>query len=437
MNRLLIKNCVPAIIALTLTGLYSVIDGLFIGNAQGDNGLAAINIAWPVTALITAAGTGIGTGGSILYASFCGKKKQKAADSVLLQTQLLFFIAGIALLLVLGICKDGLLSLFGAKGIIFTLAEQYTKVILLGSLFQVVGAGVIPLLRSIGMAVSAMVVTIIGMIINMTANAIFLFVFHMGIRGTACGTVLAQSVVCVAGLFLIAKKTGVWIRCATVWQQSVYRIGRILSMGVASFGVAMSATIVFIFTNRQSLRYGGTKAVAVYAVISYLVFPVQSLLQGVGEGALPLMSFAYGKGDQKELRCIKRGAKFLLAGLSILVFVAAAFSIPVIGTWFGMSKTGCQLFVHGMKISALAFCMMGFVKFHIAEQSAIQNVKEAFLLTYGESLLLAPGLLFFLPIKLGLDGIWWSLPGTAAGMLLFYYLLQKGNQAKEMRNDCE
>ena len=72
MNRLLIKNCVPAIIALTLTGLYSVIDGLFIGNAQGDNGLAAINIAWPVTALITAAGTGIGTGGSILYASFCG-----------------------------------------------------------------------------------------------------------------------------------------------------------------------------------------------------------------------------------------------------------------------------------------------------------------------------------------------------------------------------
>ena len=80
---------------------------------------------------------------------------------------------------------------------------------------------------------------------------------------------------------------------------------------------------------------------------------------------------------------------------------------------------------------------MGFVKFHIAEQSAIQNVKEAFLLTYGESLLLAPGLLFLLPIKLGLDGIWWSLPGTAAGMLLFYYLLQKGNQAKEMRNDCE
>lgn len=327
--------------------------------------------------------------------------------------------------------------MFGAKGIIFTLAEQYTKVILLGSLFQVVGAGVIPLLRSIGMAVSAMVVTIIGMIINMTANAIFLFVFHMGIRGTACGTVLAQSVVCVAGLFLIAKKTGVWIRCATVWQQSVYRIGRILSMGVASFGVAMSATIVLIFTNRQCLRYGGTKAVAVYAVISYLVFPVQSLLQGVGEGALPLMSFAYGKGDQKELRCIKRGAKFLLAGLSILVFVAAAFSIPFIGTWFGMSKTGCQLFVHGMKISALAFCMMGFVKFHIAEQSAIQNVKEAFLLTYGESLLLAPGLLFLLPTKLGLDGIWWSLPGTAAGMLLFYYLLQKGNQAKEMRNDCE
>ena len=213
MNRLLIKNCVPAIIALTLTGLYSVIDGLFIGNAQGDNGLAAINIAWPVTALITAAGTGIGTGGSILYASFCGKKKQKAADSVLLQTQLLFLITGIALLLVLGICKDGLLSLFGAKGIIFRLAEQYTKVILLGSLFQVVGAGVIPLLRSTGMAVSAMVVTIIGMIINMTANAIFLFVFHMGIRGTACGTVLAQSVVCMAGLFLIAKKTGVRIRC--------------------------------------------------------------------------------------------------------------------------------------------------------------------------------------------------------------------------------
>ena len=214
MNKLLIKNCVPAIIALTLTGLYSVIDGLFIGNAQGDNGLAAINIAWPVTALITAAGTGMGTGGSILYASFCGKKKQKAADSVLLQTQILFLITGIALLLVLGICKDGLLSLFGAKGIIFRLAEQYTKVILLGSLFQVVGAGVIPLLRSTGMAVSAMVVTIIGMIINMTANAIFLFIFHMGIRGTACGTVLAQSVVCMAGLFLIAG-------CCFIWRGNV------------------------------------------------------------------------------------------------------------------------------------------------------------------------------------------------------------------------
>lgn len=422
MNRLLIKNCIPAIVALTLTGLYSVIDGLFIGNAQGDNGLAAINIAWPVTALITAAGTGIGTGGSILYASFCGKKKQKAADSVLLQTQLLFLAAGVLLFLTLTFFQGRLLSLFGAKGVIYTLACDYTRVIAFGAIFQVIGAGVIPLLRSAGMAVYAMVVTIAGMLVNMTANYFFLFRLHMGIQGTACGTVLAQSIVCLLGIFLLEKRTRILRKAKAVWSQGFHRTGRILSLGVASFGVAMSSTIVLIFTNWQCLRYGGNRAVAVYAVISYLVFPVQSLLQGVGEGALPLMSFAYGKGDQKELSQMKRGAELLLAGLSVAVLVITALCIPFIGTWFGMSKTGCQLFVHGMKISALAFCMMGFVKFHISEQSAIQNVKEAFILTYAESLLAAPGLLFILPLWLGLDGVWWSLPGTAVIMLLFYYI---------------
>ncbi len=460
MNKLILKNCIPAVIALTLTGLYSVIDGLFIGNVQGNNGLAAINIAWPIPALITAAGVGLGTGGSVLYASLCGQQKRREAQKVLPMLLMLTALTSLFLTVLLWKIQLPLLQFLGAQGEILRQAYAYTQVIIPGSLFQILGAGIIPLLRSVGCPVQAMTVTVTGMLVNLAANSVFLFRCGMGIRGTACGTVLAQAVVCCLGGYLLYRRHQMQhtipnteqsyrrpgeyreekqnhpeavCRKHRIRKQLTGMAGRILLLGISSFGVSLSATIVLIFTNWQCLRQGGSMAVAVYAVISYIVFPVQYILQGVGEGMLPVLSYAYGAGQYDRFRQYRRESGYCLLLLSTGLCVAVEWLTPFLGSGFGLSAESIPVFCRGMRISALAFLLIGFVKFHISCENAMQHVAAALFLTYVESLVAAPLLLWSLPIWFKLDGIWWSLFGTAAVMLLLY----RGIQIIKKKNNCE
>lgn len=414
--RRIAQDCIPTVFSLLMSGLYGVMDGLFVGRAVGDTGLAAINIAWPIAAVITAVGIGIGSGGSVLYSNSNGKGEQERGEVVYHQTITLLFAAAMVLLIVLGFTYPAILSALGAKGDVYQKAVEYIQIIIFGAVFQVMGTGFIPMLRNRNLAFQAMVSMAAGMGVNGVLNYLLLFVVKIGIRGAAVGTIAAQFVVLVISSYLIYGRQKVHLK--VVWQHKM--IGEILKIGISAFGLSLAPSIVLLFTNLQCLKYGGDAAVACYAVISYIVFPVQSMLMGIGDGTQPLMSFYSGAKKMEELRFVKKIASIAVVGMGAVFFAIVILVSKYIPDVFGMQMDSQAYFGTGMAVSAVSFLFTGLAKFHISYLNATLQVKKAMQLIYGETIGVAPFLIFLLPYVFKINGIWLSLPGTQLIMLLIF-----------------
>lgn len=414
--RRIAQDCIPTVFSLLMSGLYGVMDGLFVGRAVGDTGLAAINIAWPIAAVITAVGIGIGSGGSVLYSNSNGKGEQERGEVVYHQTITLLFAAAMVLLIVLGFTYPAILSALGAKGDVYQKAVEYIQIIIFGAVFQVMGTGFIPMLRNRNLAFQAMVSMAAGMGVNGVLNYLLLFVVKIGIRGAAVGTIAAQFVVLVISSYLIYGRQKVHLK--VVWQHKM--IGEILKIGISAFGLSLAPSIVLLFTNLQCLKYGGDAAVACYAVISYIVFPVQSMLMGIGDGTQPLMSFYSGAKKMEELRFVKKIASIAVVGMGAVFFAIVILVSKYIPDVFGMQMDSQAYFGTGMAVSAVSFLFTGLAKFHISYLNATLQVKKAMQLIYGETIVVAPFLIFLLPYVFKINGIWLSLPGTQLIMLLIF-----------------
>ena len=430
MFRRILKQALPTMIAFTMSGMYSVVDGLFVGKAAGDIGLAAINIAWPIPAVITALGVGIGTGGSVLYSNMMGKGDREGCRRMFNTTATLLVLAGILLSLFLLLVRDPLLQILGAEGEVLEEAQKYTGIIIAGGVLQVCGTGITPILRNMNLSFAAMISMVTGFAVNIGVNYYLMFPMGMGIRGAAWGTVTAQLVVLVISVAVLLKAYKEKARPALEGKLAA----GICRSGVTAFGVSLAPTVALIFTNWQCLRYGGNAAVACYAVISYIVFPVQYLLTGIGDGVQPLLSYYNGAGKPAELAQVRKTARAGAGVLGVITMAAVFICTPHLARWFGLSDEAAVFFETGMRISALAFLVTGFVKFNLSYLNAVLKTKLAVILTFAESLIVSPAYLFLLPVAVGMSGIWISLPATAVTMLVIYGIINRKEMSYEKKD---
>lgn len=430
MFRRILKQALPTMIAFTMSGMYSVVDGLFVGKAAGDIGLAAINIAWPIPAVITALGVGIGTGGSVLYSNMMGKGDREGCRRMFNTTATLLVLAGILLSLFLFLVRDPLLQILGAEGEVLEEAQKYTGIIIAGGVLQVCGTGITPILRNMNLSFAAMISMVTGFAVNIGVNYYLMFPMGMGIRGAAWGTVTAQLVVLVISVAVLLKSYKEKARPALEGKLAA----GICRSGVTAFGVSLAPTVALIFTNWQCLRYGGNAAVACYAVISYIVFPVQYLLTGIGDGVQPLLSYYNGAGKPAELAQVRKTARVGAGVLGVITMAAVFICTPHLARWFGLSDEAVVFFETGMRISALAFLVTGFVKFNLSYLNAVLKTKLAVILTFAESLIVSPAYLFLLPVAVGMSGIWISLPATAVTMLVIYGIINRKEMSYEKKD---
>ena len=175
-------------LAFALSGIYSIADGFFVGNAIGDQALAAINIAYPLTAFLQAVGTGIGMGGAVEYSIQTGNNNPKGAGKYFGMSVILLIIAGIFFTLLFLVAAPGVLGLFGASGTILELAREYMLYISFGAIFQVLGTGLVPLIRNMGGSVTAMAAMITGFLTNILLDYLFVWILPWGMMGAAVAT---------------------------------------------------------------------------------------------------------------------------------------------------------------------------------------------------------------------------------------------------------
>lgn len=414
----------PSMLSFLLTGVYSIVDGIFVGKAMGDPGLAAINIVWPLVALIISLGTGIGMGAAVMVSLNRGGGNEEAADQMEGNAFLLLFLGSVVLTLFLSLMGDFLLTLLGAENEIHAHALTYLHYILYGAVIQVFASGLIPLMRNRGAAFYSMCSMACGCILNIILDYYFILVFDMELMGAALATVLGQVVTLLFSIaFYSKKKNRISLRNL---KPDLFSIISILKVAASPFGLTYLPSVTIIFMNLQCLKYGGEEAVSAYAVLAYLVSFMELLVQGISDGSQPLLSYSKGSGDTRALKSYTRWTFFLGIFLGILSGSLVYLCRYVIPVFYGTSQGAADLIIH----SALCFCIVmalyGLTKPAISYFYATQKLKRSSFLVYGE-VALTIFIIFILPIFLGIDGVWLAMPLVQVILSIFsiIFLIKK------------
>ncbi len=417
MNFKLSKYIIPSVISMLVVGTNANIDGFFIGRILGDDGLAAINIAWPIVALIASVGTGIGIGSSVILNHIRGEGSKDKAEEVKNTAISVLLFAGLIIGLTLLLCCTPLLKAMGAEGKVLEYAYNYSVVVCAGAIFQIVAAGFLVLLRNDYKTYQSMIYSVVGLLLHMILN--FYLVEAMEMRGVALATVISQAVIVILSVFTldVNKKQKPKLRY----------IKDILKDSAAPFGINFAPSLVLLFTNFFALKHGGVSAVSAYAAMSYAVYTFDYIFQGMCDGIQPIISYCEGSGDGKQkLRAVK-SAGLILFVFSIFCIVITPILIEFIPAILAVSDDARKMMLIGFWIYAVCYPFKAFVKFVCSYYYAIGKRSMSNILVYVDPVLLTPMFLLILTRLFDVNGVWLSM--TASQILLsaisIFVLLKK------------
>lgn len=397
---------------MVIVGTYTNIDGLFIGNRAGDDGLAAINIAWPIVAFITSLGSGLGVGAAVVINGLRGKNEYALAEKVKPAALWLPIAGGAAATIFCLLVYSPLLTLLGAEGIVKTYAENYSLVISLGAIFQVIGASAVVLLRNEGKTYSALIYTAIGLAVHVGLD--FLTVKKFALYGVAAATVVSQAVVAALSLFSLLRRGDKSAKTPSAQEfpdkeKSPRFALLVLKNSVAPFGLNFVPSMVLTFTNFFALKTGGTTAVGAYAVMSYVLYTYDYVFQGVCDGAQPVFSYYRGANDMREERNTLYKTIITMTALSVAFVALTPAAIAFLPEIFSVSAEAAQMIKTGFIIYAFAYPLKAAVKFICAYAYSTGKVALSNIITFLDPFLFTPlSLLVLAPT--GTSGIWAALP---------------------------
>lgn len=407
-KKTFLQFVIPSVMAFALSGVYTIVDGFFVGNSLGDNGLAAINLAYPIAAFIQAIGTGIGLAGAIRYAILKGQKQQQEEKECFTST--VFLLTAFSLFLTIAILGgiSPLIHLFGAEGEIRELMRDYVRVIAFGATFQIFATGLVPFVRNLGGSSFAMFTMIAGFITNIILDYLFIWEYGQGMAGAAWATIVGQGVtVTLAAGYLIKKNIGF---CFPAEKFLPY-MTEILKVSLSPFGLTFSCQITTILMNRSLMLHSGEQAVAVYGCIAYIMAIVYLLLQGVGDGSQPLVSRYYGEGQLSTLKIMRKLA-YVVSGVIAFACMTIVFLLrDHIGILFGASIETNQNVASYLPLFLVTVLCLAYVRITTSYLYATEKTSLSYLLVYAEPVIIAI-LLVFLPQIEFCEGfaIWISVP---------------------------
>ncbi|MBQ7642175.1 MAG: polysaccharide biosynthesis C-terminal domain-containing protein, partial [Acholeplasmatales bacterium] len=286
----------PSLIATVFLSTYVIFDGIFIGIKLSDLGLSAINIGWPVVAILHSLGIGLGISAGIYISIKNGEGKIEDANKAKLTSIIILFVLALSLSLILFIFRKPLLYLFGADDIVYPYADEYlTNYLLFGGIVYVLGPALVQLLKNSGKARIAMIASISAIIVNFTLDYLFIIQLDMGLKGASLASVSGQAVACIISFIAYFKELkGVSF--------NKHFIKRFFLGGLAPYVLNFSYDIILVITNRVCGYFNGNEAIATYALLTYVLYVVNSICQGVGDGIQPMFSYYVGKKDYKYLK---------------------------------------------------------------------------------------------------------------------------------------
>ena len=398
-GKLLFALAIPSITAQIINVLYNVVDRIYIGHIPevGATALTGVGVTFPLIMIISAFASLIGMGGAPRAAIMMGKGKNDSAEEILGNSVISLGIISIILMVFFLIFNNKLLLLFGASENTLSYASSYMNIYTLGTLFVQISLGLNMFITTQGFAKTSMMTVLIGAIINIILDPIFIFVFNMGVQGAALATIISQAVSAIWVLrFLTGKTTKLKIRKQYL-NIKLSVILPVIALGISPFIMQSTESILMICFNFSLLKYGGDLAVGAMAILSSVMQFTLMPIMGLTQGAQPIISFNYGARKPKR---VKKAFKLLLLSsisYTIIIWLLTMVAPSIFASLFTSSKELIEITSWALRIYMGASLLMGIQLACQQTFIAIGNAKASIFLAILRKIILLIPLIFILP----------------------------------------
>lgn len=439
-GKLLWKLSIPAIAAQIINLLYNLVDRVYIGHMPADGALAltGVGVCMPVIMIVSAFAALISSGSAPRASMAMGKGNQTEAERILGNSFFLQILISVMITVVLLIYNRPLLLAFGASENTIEYAVSYMNIYTLGTIFVQLTLGMNAFITAQGFAKTGMMSVLIGAVCNIILDPIFIYGFHMGVRGAALATISSQAISTVWVLrFLMGKKTVIQIKKAHFkLEKSV--IFPCIALGLASFIMQASESVIVVCYNSSLLKYGGDVAVGAMTILSSVMQLSMLPMQGLGQGAQPITSYNYGAGNAER---VKRTFKFLLLstlGYSVLIWGLVMLFPQMFAKIF---SPDVQLIEFTGKALRVYCAAMGIFGAQVACQltfTSLGNAKASIMVAVMRKFVLLIPLIYIMPhfVKNQTMGVYLAEPvadviAVTFTIILFYFQFRKAMKQLE------
>ena len=412
-KRLIISQALPLTLAQAVQLLYNVVDRVYIGHLEGigDLALPGLGITFPVIVLINAFTSLYGSGGATLFAIARGQRDEREAEAILGNVFALLVSTALVLMAFCYGLRRPILFLFGASEQSFFYADQYLGIYLLGTVCSMTTAGLNSYINAQGFPQVGMLTTILGAVMNIILDPIFIFAMNMGVRGAALATILSQAVSALWVLrFLTGRKAILKLRRANIrvrWS----RTRKILALGIPGFVMQGTNSLVAIMCNNQLQAYGGDLYVGIMTVVSSVREMLSLPTSGIAQGGQAVMGFNYGA---KEYDRVKETIRFITILGFAATFVGWVLVMAFPGQLMGIFSDDPETIRIGARMLNIQFFGFVFMSFQFGGQCTFQALGRAkqavFFAIFRKAIIVVPLTLLLPAVGLGVEGVFMAEP---------------------------
>lgn len=426
-STLLIKFSIPAITGMLVKALYNVVDRAFVGRGVGSLGIAGVTVVFPLMMFLVAFGMLIGLGGGALCSLYLGRGEKEQAN-VILGNVVILDVVVIGTLCLGGLYfMEPILELFGASELVMPYAKDYFRIILWGGIFNEIGFGVNNFIRAEGNPLIAMCTMLIGGILNIVLDPLFIFVFDLGIKGAAWATVISQIASSIWVMHYFLRGNSVLKIYKKNLRLRVDIVKKIIKMGSAPFAMQIAASSIQVILNNILGIYGGDLAISGVGIINSFMMAMQTLLFGINHAAQPIIGFNYGARKYERVKETLKLAIFAGTFIVSTTYILLKIFPTEIITLF--NRDNQELIEFGSRAIQIFLFALPVVGFQIVSANYFQAVGKpykAMILSLSRQVIIFLPAVLILPKFWGLDGVLLAQPVadiTAAiltGILLIF-----------------
>ena len=411
-GKLLMQYAIPAIIAMTASSLYNIVDSIFIGQGVGPLAISGLAVTFPFMNLGAAFGAMVGVGASTLISVKLGQRDYGTAQLVLGNVVTLNTIIGIVYTIVCLMFLDPILYFFGASADTIVYARDFMEVILLGNIFTHMYLGLNAVLRASGHPQKAMYATINTVVINTILAPIFIYGFEWGIRGAAIATVIAQIVSLIWQFKILTDKNELLHLRRGIYQLQSKIVKNMIAIGLSPFCMNVASCFIVIFINQGLKEYDGDLAIGAYGIVNRLMFICVMIVMGITQGMQPIAGYNYGAQQYHRVNEVLKLAIWGATAVTTFTFLVGELIPELTVSIFTTDEGLISRAAEGFRIAVLVFPIVGFQMVTSNFFQSIGMANKAIFLSLTRQLLFLLPCLIILPTFMGATGIWWSMPAS-------------------------